>query len=220
MVKNGSNNLAASNYSVKYAKGRKNVGVYKVTVKLKGNFTGGKTVSFKINPKGTSISKLTKGDESFKVRWKKQTSKMSRKNISGYQIQYSKNSKFKSGNRKVTVSGYKKASKKVTNLKNKTKYYVRVRTYMKVGGTTLYSAWSKSKTVIPKAPVVLPAAVAVPSPSDEPEVPAAPEIVYWTPSGSVYHLSSGCRTLARSRTVLSGTIEESGKPRACYVCGY
>ena len=43
--------------------------------------------------------------------------------------------------------------------------------------------------------------------------------VYWTPSGSVYHLSSDCSALSRSKTVYSGSISESGKSRACKVCG-
>ena len=43
--------------------------------------------------------------------------------------------------------------------------------------------------------------------------------VYWTPSGTVYHYSRSCSTLSRSRTVYSGTIAASGKPRACKVCG-
>ena len=43
--------------------------------------------------------------------------------------------------------------------------------------------------------------------------------VYWTPNGEVYHLSSRCRTLSRSRTIYSGTVAESGKSRACSVCG-
>lgn len=43
--------------------------------------------------------------------------------------------------------------------------------------------------------------------------------VYWVPSGDVYHVSRNCRTLKRSRTVYSGTIEESGKSRCCKVCG-
>lgn len=42
--------------------------------------------------------------------------------------------------------------------------------------------------------------------------------VYWTPSGSVYHTDPDCPTLSRSRTVLSGSISASGKPRACKVC--
>ncbi len=43
--------------------------------------------------------------------------------------------------------------------------------------------------------------------------------VYWTPSGSVYHRSRGCRSLARSKTVYSGSIASSGKPRVCKNCG-
>lgn len=42
--------------------------------------------------------------------------------------------------------------------------------------------------------------------------------VYWTPSGKVYHSSPNCSTLSRSSNVLSGTISQSGKSRACEVC--
>lgn len=43
--------------------------------------------------------------------------------------------------------------------------------------------------------------------------------VYWTPYGEVYHLSIDCPTLSRSRTIYSGSVSESGKGRACKVCG-
>ena len=42
--------------------------------------------------------------------------------------------------------------------------------------------------------------------------------VYWTPNGTVWHIDPKCSTLARSKTILSGTIAESGKPRGCMVC--
>ncbi len=42
--------------------------------------------------------------------------------------------------------------------------------------------------------------------------------VYWTPNGKVYHSTPDCPSLARSKTILSGTIEESGKPRPCKNC--
>lgn len=42
--------------------------------------------------------------------------------------------------------------------------------------------------------------------------------VYWVPSGSVYHVSRNCPTLARSKTVYSGSVSSSGKGRACRVC--
>ena len=42
--------------------------------------------------------------------------------------------------------------------------------------------------------------------------------VYWVPGGTVWHSTPDCSTLSRSKTILSGSIAESGKPRGCYVC--
>lgn len=42
--------------------------------------------------------------------------------------------------------------------------------------------------------------------------------VYWTESGTVYHLQSSCSTLKRSKQIYKGTIAESGKIRACKKC--
>lgn len=42
--------------------------------------------------------------------------------------------------------------------------------------------------------------------------------VYWTPNGEVYHSTSSCPSLSRSKTVLSGSIAESGKSRPCKNC--
>ena len=44
------------------------------------------------------------------------------------------------------------------------------------------------------------------------------ETVYWTPNGEVYHSTPDCPSLSRSNTVLSGSIEESGKSRPCENC--
>ena len=44
------------------------------------------------------------------------------------------------------------------------------------------------------------------------------DVVYWTPNGEVYHLSKDCPSLARSKVINKGTIEESGKPRAHKGC--
>ncbi len=48
-----------------------------------------------------------------------------------------------------------------------------------------------------------------------------PEIVYWTESGTVYHLSKTCGTLRRSASILQGSVEEAleaKKERACKTC--
>ena len=44
------------------------------------------------------------------------------------------------------------------------------------------------------------------------------EIVYWTPNGKSYHTTKNCSTLSRSKTILEGTIEQSGKSDPCDRC--
>ena len=44
------------------------------------------------------------------------------------------------------------------------------------------------------------------------------ETVYWTVNGSVWHTDRNCSALAKSKEVLSGTVEESGKERGCKLC--
>lgn len=141
--KNGTK-LSTANYSVSYPSGRKNVGTYYVTVNLKGTYyTGSKKLKMVINPKGTSISKVTPGSKRITVSVKKNTTQ-----TTGYQIQYSTSSKF-SGAKTVTVSN-KTTKKTIKSLKGKKKYYVRVRTYKTVGKTKYYSAWSSAKSVTTK----------------------------------------------------------------------
>ena len=134
-----------TDYIVQYASGRKNVGTYKVIVTLKDNYSGKKTLSFTINPKGTVISSLSKSKKAFTAKWKKQSAQ-----TSGYQLLYSTNSKFKSRNKYVTVSSYKTTSKTIKKLAAKKKYYVKIRTYKNVSGKKYYSGWSAAKTVVTK----------------------------------------------------------------------
>ena len=141
------NTVSSANYNVSYASGRKNVGSYKVTVTFKGDkYSGSKYTYFDINPKGTSISKVSGAKKAFTVKWKKQSSKMTTTTITGYQIRYSTSSKMTSPKYK-TVKGYKSTSKKITKLSAKKKYYVQVRTYKTVSGKTYYSSWSSVKSV-------------------------------------------------------------------------
>ena len=137
-----------TDYTVSYPKGMKNVGKYTVKVTLKGNYSGTKSLTYNINPKGTSVSKVKAAKKGFKVTWKKQTTQ-----TTGYQVQYSTSSKFKSA-KTVTISKNKTTSKSVSKLSAKKKYYVRVRTYktVKVNGKNvkLYSGWSKAKSVTSK----------------------------------------------------------------------
>ena len=127
-----------------YGSGRKNVGKYTVKVTLKGDYAGTVTKSFKINPKSTTISSITAKSKGIKVKWKKNKTQ-----TTGYQIQYSTSSKFK-GAKTVTVSKNKTTDKTISKLKAKKKYYVRIRTYKKIGSAKYYSSWSKVKKVTTK----------------------------------------------------------------------
>ena len=138
-----------TDYTVSYPKGMKNVGKYTVKVTLKGNYSGSKSMTYNINPKGTSVSKVKAAKKGFKVTWKKQATQ-----TTGYQVQYSRDKKFKKGNKTVNITKNKTTSKSVSKLSAKKKYYVRVRTYklVKVNGKNvkLYSGWSKAKSVTTK----------------------------------------------------------------------
>lgn len=92
----------------------------------------------------TSITSLSAKDNGFKIKWKKKSG------ITGYQIQYSTNSKFKKGNKTIKIKKAKTVSKKITGLKPSKKYYVRIRTYKIVNKKTYYSSWSKKKNVTTK----------------------------------------------------------------------
>lgn len=140
VLKNG------TDYKVTYPKNRKNVGVYTAKVTFKGNYTGTKSLKFRIDPKKTSLKKLEAQKKGFQVTWKKQTSQ-----TTGYQIQYSTKKNFKKNVKSITVKKNSKTSATVSKLSAKKKYYVRIRTYktVKVNGkhTKLYSDWSSVKNV-------------------------------------------------------------------------
>ena len=137
----GKKKLSSKYYTVSY-KNNKNVGYGTVVVKGKGSY--GKysgTAAFKINLKKTKLSsaKSTKR-KTFTIIWKKTGGN------SGWQVQYSTNKKFRSGVRTVNLKS-RNTRLAVRNLKNRKKYYVRVRSYKKVGRQTWYSGWSNVKCI-------------------------------------------------------------------------
>lgn len=138
--------LSPSSYEIIYKKTGKNVGTYQAQINFRGDYTGSKTISYQILPKNCSLRSVKAKKKSFTIRWKKLTTKMPAKRISGYQIQYSEKPNFSKSKIKK-VSGYKKTSVTIKKLKSKKKYYVRIRTILKSGGKTYYSNWSGSKGV-------------------------------------------------------------------------
>ncbi len=146
-VRIGEKKLESSDYTLEYKGDRKNVGTHTVTARLKGRYEGTAQASYKIVPKGTEITRLNKGKSSFVVKWKIQKARMSNKRITGYQVMYATNKKFTTGKETATVKKYRSLRKKVKELRSRKKYYVRVRTFMKVDGKRYYSPWSKIRSV-------------------------------------------------------------------------
>lgn len=127
-------------------KGGKAVGSYKVTIRGIGSYSGTKSATFKILPKGTSINKAKAAKRGFTVTWKK-PSKANLKQTAGYKVQWSTDKKFKKGVKSKLIKRNKTTSLKVGKLKGGKRYYVRVCTYKKAGNTYYYSTWSKAKAV-------------------------------------------------------------------------
>ncbi len=100
-----------------------------------------KKVTVTVNPAKVKLTgvKNYKGKK-LKAYWKKNTK------VTGYQVQYSTSSKFKSA-KTVTVKGCKNTSKNIYQLAKKKKYYVRVRTYKTVSKVNYYSGWSNVKSI-------------------------------------------------------------------------
>ena len=139
--------IAASNYTVSYSNAKStNPGTYNVTVTFKGNYTGNKTVSYKITavaPAKTTVKLSSAKKTSLKATWKKVAK------ASSYEVQYATSKNFK-GAKTVKVSS-KTSSKVLTKLKKNKKYYVRVRAVRTVKvdnkNTTLRASWSSAKSL-------------------------------------------------------------------------
>ena len=165
--------VKGTDYTIKYgqpAKKRKDVDAYPFALSGKKYFTSDYDIeasenwededtdgdgayyeySFKILPKGTAVKSVLAGSKKLTVKWNKQSKKMSKKRITGYQVQVATNKAFTKNKKSVKVKGYTKTNTTIKNLKGGKKYYVRVRTYKKfdygIFKYTCYSKWSKVKT--------------------------------------------------------------------------
>lgn len=131
--------INSSTYKVTYEADTKSAGKHGVKVNFKGKYSGSTTRYYQIKPRGTSITKLSRASKAFTVKVKKQPAATA----TGYQVQYSVYRNFK-GAKIRTFNG---TSRKITKLKKKKYYYVRVRTYKKAGTGNLYSSWSSVRKI-------------------------------------------------------------------------
>ena len=141
-VKAGGKSVPSSGYTVSY-KNNKNVGKAEVTVKGKGdykNYKGGTT--FYIDLKKVSFKSVKAGDpQTIVCTWNTDAQ------CGGYQIEYCTNKAFKKSSKKITIRDSSANSLTVEKLVSGKKYYVRLRSFKKVGRSNRYSDWSSERQV-------------------------------------------------------------------------
>lgn len=114
-----------------------NVGTAKVTVTGIGNYTGSKTMTYKIELGSTSLTS-SPSYNNVKLTWRKVTG------ATGYQIYRS--TKSSSGYKSLkTITSGSTISYTDKSVKFNTTYYYKIRAYRTVNGKKVYSAWSTVK---------------------------------------------------------------------------
>ncbi len=138
-VKDGSKTLKkGTDYTLTY-KNCKEVGTASVTIKGKGNYTGSKTLTYKIVPKKTTLKAAKKSDSKVKLSW------TAVKGAEKYQIYYSTDGKTY---KKLATASGSKTSVTLSGLDfKKNDYKFKIRSYGTNDGKKYYSSFSKVVTV-------------------------------------------------------------------------
>lgn len=118
----GNELVKGADYTLKYSAGRKDIGKYSVTVTFKGNYTGTKTLNFKIIPGKPTGLKATAGKQSAKLTWNPV------KGATHYYVYFAtaKNGTYKKA---ITTKG---TTAKLLKLTSGKPYYFRVRAVTKL----------------------------------------------------------------------------------------
>lgn len=172
----------------------------------------------KVTVKATSITELkASSKKTITVKWEKVSS------VAGYEVQYATASDFAKAEKVKTT----KTSCTISKLKAGSKYYVRVRAYKKSDGKTVYSAWSKKKSVtVPKAKTTSSSSGSSSgsssssssgSSSSSSSSSSQSDTVYITDTGDKYHTGS-CRYLKKSKIQTTKKNAKSDGYTPCSVC--
>ncbi len=116
--------------------------VITVTAKAEGTSTQSKKITVTVKPSSKLVPKASaKKGKKVQIQWKRNAK------ASGYQIQVSLDRKFKKGIKKSTIKKNRIVKTVCKGLKTGRKYYVRVRSFKKVSGGTVYGNWVSAKPV-------------------------------------------------------------------------
>ena len=112
-----------------------NAGLGSVVIKGIGLCSGRYEIPIEIKPNPVTNLNTIKNDDGLKIYWKHNDNG----GVTGYQIQYSKDSTFTTVERTKTI---KENKKKITFSGLDDSYYIRVRSYVQVGDKRVYSLWT------------------------------------------------------------------------------
>ncbi|MBQ4208045.1 MAG: fibronectin type III domain-containing protein [Clostridia bacterium] len=143
VVKNKDGRVLRENrdYTVAY-RHNKNVGVADMIITGIGKYDCTFKRSFRILPQGTEFTKVLPSSKLCQLAWT-----AVRQQTTGYVLQYSTDKRFqdKAGTYTQKLANPATAALTVKDLKPKTTYYVRIRTYTETGGRTFQSPWCKAQ---------------------------------------------------------------------------
>ncbi len=141
----GNKKIRSNYYTVKYSDNR-NVGTALVTVTGKGDYSGCKgSAKFTITLKKTVIRSVKSSDEGeLEVFWNQDGQ------ADGYQVQYCTRKNFSANAKTRYIRENRTTSTEITGLDSGKKYYIRMRSYKKIGSKNSYSEWSSVKEKIVK----------------------------------------------------------------------
>ena len=138
-------------YTVQY-KNNKKVGVATMVITGIGKYDCTFTRSFRIIPKGTQFSKILPSAKKAALKWTPVTSQ-----ADGYLVQYATDASFQKNRKTQKVTDAATSSLTIKGRREKTTYYVRIRTFRKADDRTFYAKWSKAQKF--KTPAVAPYAI-------------------------------------------------------------
>lgn len=144
-VKDGQNRLKKGiDYIVEY-KNNLSVGKAEVLIHGKGDYSGTEKKTFIIKPRKMSMPSEKKNKQgTIKIRWNKDAQ------VTGYEIRYASDKKFKKGKKSIYIKNNKICSKTIKKLKKGQKYYIKIRGYKVIDGKRYYGNYSKVKAVTVK----------------------------------------------------------------------
>lgn len=141
IIYSGETLLKGRDYKITYSNNKK-PGKGKITITGLNEYEGKITKVFDILPKKQTIKKITNiSGRKLKLVYTKDST------ATGYEIQYSPYKSFFYDTQTVIVKGKKNSTKTIKKLAKKKTYYVRVRTYVKCGSTTVKGKWSSVKKI-------------------------------------------------------------------------